>query len=230
MALLSRLVTTCAILWTSPVHSMSPRSSARSSARSRSMAMPRSSASGRTIWAHSSTQIRRSNGARSSWSMPASARARVNRPLTRERMRCAALAQVDRAWRYSPVERSRASASSVCEQITASGVRSSWEASAVKRFCCSKASSRRSSMLLSTSARGPSSLSVPATSMRCERFDAEIAAAVELITAIGRSARCTRIQPPARPMMRTPRPVPPRIQTSRLVPSSSLRIDRPTTR
>ena len=93
--------------------------------------------------------------------------------------------------------------------MTASGVRSSWEASAVKRRCCSTACrncstrssfswkplSRRSSMWLKVPASSPNS-SLPAAGRRCDRSCAPMRPAAPAMSPTGRSTRPVRSAAP----------------------------------
>jgi len=87
-----------------------------------------------------------------------------------------------RAWRDS--------ATSASPQITAVGVRSSCEASAMKRRCCSKEVSKRASRSLITIANRPSSSRSFATGNRSFKLVAPMRAACALISATGARARC----------------------------------------
>ncbi len=112
---------------------------------------------------------------------------------------------------YSSVERARRRAHSALVATTAKGVRSSWEASAVKRVCRATASSSRSNASFRVRARRPSSLSVRPTSIRAERFDAEMRDAVSLMRSMGRSTRRTRNQPPTSAATRAAAPATSRV-------------------
>ena len=112
---------------------------------------------------------------------------------------CAPLArrQVSNDSRYSSADRGRDSAHSVSAEIVASGVRSSCEASVVKRCWLSSARCSRSNAPLSACATCSSSFSVRSTAMRASRSPPAMAAAARLMRPIGASARPTRNQPPA---------------------------------
>ena len=85
-------------------------------------------------------------------------------------------------------------------RITASGLRSSWDASWMNCFWLSKASSMRSSMASKVSARSRSSSCGPPRSMRRDRSVAWISLATSVMRPMGRSTRPAANQPTTRLM------------------------------
>ena len=92
---------------------------------------------------------RRAIGSRRTGSVPRSARAMKSRSSASRESRCVSSAAERSASSSSSRERGRRSARSSSVRSSASGVRSSWLASATNRRSCSKASWRRASMSLS---------------------------------------------------------------------------------
>ena len=167
---------------------------------------------------------------------PESKRASVSRDSVSRCIRWAARRHDPIPSRYSPGVRSRASADSASAMMTATGVRSSWDASAVNsvwrskaRLSWSKADCCRSKVVLSTVASWPSSLSVSETLIRSARFPEVIFRAVELISAMGLIARVTTHQPPTNPRMAIPLPTKVISQACRCRSATSPAIERPTT-
>jgi len=76
----------------------------------------------------------------------------------------------------------------------------------MKRDCLSKASWRRSKVVLRTAASFASSLSFDRTSIRRERLEAEMVSAVAAISSMGRTVRLTMNQAPTRPIAVTALP------------------------
>ena len=97
--------------------------------------------------------------------------------------------RADRCAQLRPRVRGRRSASSSSAFRSASGVRSSWLASATKRRSCSSAASSRASMSFSVSARSRISSRLRGTGSRAPVVVAEIALARRRIDSTGRSAR-----------------------------------------
>ena len=158
--------------------------------------------------------------------LPASARARVNRPSTRSVIRSAARRHVSHGF-VGIRPASAAATGSIppgCGRRPA-GVRSSCEASAVNRACRSNAASSRPKVALSTRARSASSRSTFSGSIRSDRLSPRCRDAVsgDGRDRAGRFAARPATRRPARPPARPP-PVPASCQAnavrSRCIPSA----------
>jgi hypothetical protein len=150
---------------------------------------PRSSA--RTArWATtSSTKARTGSRVGLTTARPLSARDRNRSPSTRVVKRSASSSMLPMISRYADASRGSRKPTSPTLRIAVSGVRSSWEASAVNRWSCANASSSRCSMALKTAARRPSSSCGLSIGRRAPRRSAVIDPASDAIRSTGWSAR-----------------------------------------
>ena len=97
--------------------------------------------------------------------------------------------------RSSGVLSGLSSTTSTVARMTASGVRSSWEALAMNRCWPSKAAWSRSSISSKVSASSWSSSRGPRSATRADRLRSDAARAAAVIRCTGRSARPAAIQP-----------------------------------
>ena len=137
-------------------------------------------------------------------SAPASARVRVRRSCTSTEVRSDSCRIPSSACRYSSALRGLRSATSAVVRMSETGVRSSWDASAVNRVVSANAVSRRASMSFSVSESRCSSSPVAGTSSRRPSCRAEIARAVPAMRSTGASARRLIQKPPRAAAMMPP--------------------------
>jgi hypothetical protein len=160
-----------------------------------SMLTPRFSASGRRVSVASSAMRDRSTCSR--------LKDRRSARLRRSSASVRSMARVLTAWRRSmssPVSgfgSLRATSRSVC--VTASGVRSSWEALAENRCCSASCASSCSSMASKASASSRNSSLPPGSRIRWESDPFAAMRVASVMRVKGASIRPARSHPPARP-------------------------------
>ena len=160
-----------------------------------SMVRPRFSARGRSVSVASSAIRDRSTSPR--------AKDRWSARLSRSSASVRSIARVLTAWRRStssPLSRFgslRATSRSVC--VTASGVRSSWEALAANRCCSATCASSRASMLSKASESSRNSSLRPSSWIRWESDPVAAMRAAFVMRVSGASIWPARSHPPRRP-------------------------------
>ena len=182
IALSRRFTTTCFRRGRSP--------STRTGASASQETEIRRSSARSVIWlAVVATSSARSKRAHSDWASPASRRERAKSRSTIIDSRSTSSRSPPRRSRWAAGPPSSLTIASSSPRRIVSGVRSSWEASATKRFELRKASSRRWIIRLSASDRLSSSSPVPGTGRRSPRLCWVICSALTVISSTGRRVR-----------------------------------------
>ncbi len=160
-----------------------------------SIVVARFSASGSSVSVASSARRDRSTGSRTK--TPVSARLSESSASVRSIARVLTTCSRSTSSTGSRVGSRRASSSMVC--VTASGVRSSWEALAANRCCSSTCASRRASIASKLSASSRNSSWRPSSSMRWDSEPEDARRVAAVIRSRGASIRPARNHPPTRP-------------------------------